>query len=113
MMDRDAQIRQVELELDFLESKREVEAYEAYETLKETPEWKLLIEEFLLKDEVIRSVKLKADPSFEEPAKQRGLEAAITMYGEFSIFINALKDRASMITTQIESNQTFLTKVRG
>ena len=113
MMDRNQQITQVEAELTFLESKKEVVAYEAYKTLKETPEWKVLIDEFLLKDEIIRSVKLKADPSFESADKQRGLEAAITMYGEVAIFFNALEDRASMVLTQIDSNRTFLAKVRG
>jgi len=95
-------------ELEVLQTHPILKVHTAFEVLSKTDEWRVLIEEFYLKEEAVRSTHLLADPTMREDVDKAGVMAQLTGIAEFNAFISSINPRYDMLMQQIDTHENFI-----
>lgn len=77
----------------------------ALERLRDNKDFKKVVLEGYFKDEAVRLVHLKADPSMQSDASQKSIVAQIDAIGSFSSYLTQTLQRGVMAGKQIESDE--------
>lgn len=93
------------LESNIQEARKIVDLYAAYERLLGNRDFKLVVREGYFKDEAVRLVHLKADPSMDRPDRQASIVAQIDAIGGLSSYFRTLAFNAMTAEKAIESDE--------
>jgi hypothetical protein len=93
-------VRQIEAEI--LHAKEKLEFTKAYERLLSNRDFRLVIRDGYLRDEAVRLVHLKADPSMQTPERQASIDRDITSIGSLLQYFRTVEQSASIAAKAIE-----------
>lgn len=102
-----------EIELNLKEAKQFVDAGIALERLRNNRDFKKVFGEGYFKDEAVRLVHLKADPSMQAPEYQAAIVKQMDGIGCVTSYMNMVQHQASMAAKAIEADEEVLEELRS
>ena len=84
-MNQDSQLEQIEVGID--QAKAVIELGQSLERLQENKDFVKVINEGYLKDEAVRLVRLKADPSMQTPESQKRIDDSIMAVSQLTQYL--------------------------
>ena len=93
------------IERNIKQARIAVEESNALERLRNNKDFKKVILEGYFKEEAIRLVHLKADPSMQSLDSQKSIVSQLDAIGSFSAYLTHTLQRGAMASKQIESDE--------
>ena len=90
-----------------------VELGKAVERLQLNRDFKAVIVEGYLKQEAIRLVHLRVDPSMQTPERQASIMNQIDAIGGFSQYLRTIEYNAAMAEKAIETNEAMRSEIQA
>lgn len=101
------------IELYIEDAKKFVEAGKSVERLQKNRDFKKIIEEGYFRDEAVRLVSVKSDPSLQSPEKQEAIIKAIDAIGSLQGYIRTILQQASVATDAIAQAEEELASIEA
>ena len=96
------------VERSIKESKADIELGSAYERLCKNKDFLAVIKQAYFKDEAVRLVHLRGDPSFQTPEKQEAILKQMDSVANLNQFFLALAMKARLSEKSLKDNEEFL-----
>lgn len=104
-----SEIGQIERELK--EARKRVEFGAALERLHGNRDFRKVVSEGYFRDEAVRLVHLKADPSMQDADSQRSITQQIDAIGAFSAYLHTAQQIASIAAKAVREGERELAEV--
>lgn len=105
-----SQVEQVEVNIEH--AKEKVELGKALERLAKNRDFKKIIMDGYLKDEVVRTMTLKAHPMWDHPVKQERLNRALDGASFLQAYLGQIEQEAEVYARAIAEDEATLAELR-